>query len=301
MVEKGTMNRTEHNFVKLILEGAPSVEETFLHCSQKYVKKECVKLITTRSMLQFGLCYTFNMQKHETLFKEAISKDFDFMKNENGNEPEHWTLEGGYSSSTRDAVPYRSEVGSNFNFYMNVNHSDYHDVCSFFKKSFSVILHMPCEMPTYMHDSDYVLFDKEVSITLTAVTSKAEKSLRKYTPEQRGCYFQGERELQFYKTYTKRNCDYECLCNFTIKRCGCANFPHVHANSVKVCDLNETGCHIKAYNEWPEFDEASNKTKLPCNCLPSCTDIEYKIKSRQVFDLDEDSSLTLKEFKEKGW
>ena len=45
--------------------------------------------------------------------------------------------------------------------------------------------------------------------------------LRSYNPQIRQCYFQGERYLRFFQVYTQRNCEVECLTNFTFTECGC--------------------------------------------------------------------------------
>lgn len=41
---------------------------------------------------------------------------------------------------------------------------------------------------------------------------------------RRQCFFDTERQLRFFKIYTQRNCELECLANFTVKTCGCAKF-----------------------------------------------------------------------------
>lgn len=43
-----------------------------------------------------------------------------------------------------------------------------------------------------------------------------------HTPEERRCYFESERQLKFFKRYSKINCEVECLTNKTIEVCGCS-------------------------------------------------------------------------------
>lgn len=43
-----------------------------------------------------------------------------------------------------------------------------------------------------------------------------------HKPEERKCYFEGERQLDFFKTYSKGNCEVECLAKQTVEKCGCA-------------------------------------------------------------------------------
>lgn len=45
---------------------------------------------------------------------------------------------------------------------------------------------------------------------------------KSHTPEERRCYFETERQLKFFKRYSKTNCEVECLTNKTIDTCGCS-------------------------------------------------------------------------------
>lgn len=144
-----------------------------------------------------------------------------------------------------------------------------------------------------MHPEDFINLDKQLLNRLSAVVTRGDESLRKYSPEQRGCYFEGERELQFFKTYTKTQCNFECLTNYTIRECGCVHFSYPRNQSTDICDLNRVQCQNKAYSSWPENDEMSKNSVLPCNCLPPCNNIEYKIKSKQIFDMLQNSSMML--------
>lgn len=47
------------------------------------------------------------------------------------------------------------------------------------------------------------------------------QSLKSYPPARRQCYFPSERYLQYFKVYTQRNCELECVTNYTLKTCGC--------------------------------------------------------------------------------
>lgn len=44
---------------------------------------------------------------------------------------------------------------------------------------------------------------------------------KKFSAGVRQCYFTDERKLRFYRFYSQRNCEAECLTNFTILLCGC--------------------------------------------------------------------------------
>lgn len=81
IVERGTKNRSEFDFIKLINEGAPSIDETFSWCAENYKQRDC-KPILRRVLNDYGMCFTFNMQDHDTIFNDIISDDFESYKNE---------------------------------------------------------------------------------------------------------------------------------------------------------------------------------------------------------------------------
>lgn len=106
MVDKGTKDRDERNFVKLLEEGAPSIDETFSRCSIKYSPVDC-KSILNRVITDLGMCYTFNLQNFKTIFNgDDISSDFYSYKS-NENVKNHWNLEDGYLSKEKNVIPYR--------------------------------------------------------------------------------------------------------------------------------------------------------------------------------------------------
>ena len=41
---------------------------------------------------------------------------------------------------------------------------------------------------------------------------------------RRKCYLNNEKDLKFFKHYTKNNCEQECLAEETLKACGCVQF-----------------------------------------------------------------------------
>lgn len=76
IIQQGTKNRSEFDFVKLIDEGGPSIDETFSWCASRFIEKDC-KLMFRRVLTEVGMCFTFNMQSYETLFNDGMSSDFD--------------------------------------------------------------------------------------------------------------------------------------------------------------------------------------------------------------------------------
>lgn len=71
--------------------------------------------------------------------------------------------------------------------------------------------------------SRYFLLElsKSYRLSLEPKYKDISEGLSKYKPNQRQCFFNAERKLHFYKTYTQSNCENECFVNFTLQRCGC--------------------------------------------------------------------------------
>lgn len=80
---------------------------------------------------------------------------------------------------------------------------------------------------------------EDTLITIKPKMTITSEGLRSYNPNQRQCVFLSERSLHFYKVYSQRNCEDECLANFTKIECGCVKFS---MPSKLFLDLNLTSC-----------------------------------------------------------
>lgn len=94
---------------------------------------------------------------------------------------------------------------------------------------------------------------------------------------RRQCFFNSERKLRYLRTYTQRNCELECLANFTLAVCGCVRFSMPHGSDTPICGIAKVNCYNWAENDLLEdTDEVESSTKIgSCNCLPACTSISY--------------------------
>lgn len=142
---------------------------------------------------------------------------------------EYWNIEDGYkdiSINITSIYPYRV-FGAGISYGLEIGlviHKmmlDY--VCRGPIQGFKILLHMPGEMPQLskyirVPNGNGVLISVKPQIIITS------KSLQKYNPNRRGCFFNSERKLQFFKLYTQQKCELECLANFTQSLCGCVKF-----------------------------------------------------------------------------
>jgi len=112
------------------------------------------------------------------------------------------------------------------NRYYNDIDNNMHE--SFSQTGSSYVLHSPFEWPSkfsfQFQSKGYVA----LQLLLTPQISYIDENLMNYSPKERNCYVQSEdrveKELKFFKLYTKNNCLVECLANQTLAECGCVQF-----------------------------------------------------------------------------
>lgn len=97
-------------------------------------------------------------------------------------------------------------------------------ICPKAVQGFRISFHSPDEIPRVTSDSVRIPIDQQLYISLNPKIVATAEALRSYSPENRGCFFQSDRKLRFFKTYNQRNCGFECLANYTKELCGCVAF-----------------------------------------------------------------------------
>lgn len=90
--------------------------------------------------------------------------------------------------------------------------------------SFKVYLHRSDEIKEAFDRPFEVEIGKKVIVSISPNVITSSNDIRKYSPKMRQCFFNSERQLKFFKVYTKSNCEHECLTNFTRNECGCVKF-----------------------------------------------------------------------------
>jgi acid-sensing ion channel, other len=134
------------------------------------------------------------------------------------------------------------------------------------------VVHSPFELPgSYDHNERidfYYGYDLEILITPEII--KTDKSLRSLQPNERGCYFEGEKNLKFFKIYTRRNCEFECYAEHFSRKLKCVPFYMVRNETTGVCDAR-AGFDM----EFEYYHALRNAER--CQCLDECDSIKYKI------------------------
>jgi hypothetical protein len=74
----------------------------------------------------------------------------------------------------------------------------------------SFIVHSPFELPIRKRPTQFS-YKQRINVWITPEIIEAEDELRSFDPDERKCYFEDERSLKYFKVYTQKNCEMECL------------------------------------------------------------------------------------------
>jgi acid-sensing ion channel, other len=136
------------------------------------------------------------------------------------------------------------------------------------------LVHLPYELPGSYEKADMFSFDYgfDLQVLITPELVRTDESLRSLSPEKRSCYYEGERKLEYFKVYTKRNCEFECFSGImrTYVVLNCTPYYAVRDNSMEVCDYR----HENLVQQLSYF---ANRVKGECNCLDDCNSIKYSV------------------------
>jgi amiloride-sensitive sodium channel len=300
--------RTEENIVRLLEDSSLRPRELFSQCFIKGHRSSCSRVFN-RVLTRRGMCFSLNMQGFATLFnRDVISKDFHSYQRTNiarspnlkhkyghetiddNSEVARWSLEKGFSGDhDANEVPVSAERNHHTSITVALDYNNSFNLC-WGQQSFGYWLHLPNEIPTPFHHEHKISFNEMEAIVVTARMYKADDSLCSHSPETRGCYFEGERRLRYFRSYTKAHCEFECLSNFTLETCGCVSFAMPRDDSIKVCEDVRARCYLNAFVNFPN-QSALNNFIAPCGCLRPCSDIKYEIAFKESTKLETDKSI----------
>lgn len=231
-----------------------------------------------------------------------LHKDFDVFKRDNNSELS-MNAESGYSTDIvkffnkypRHAIP-KVRNGLGIKLHLLKKDMDYN--CQGPVQGFKIFWHPADELPRASHPNFVVPLKRVAMIQMKPHMTTTSDNLIDYSPERRQCYFDGEKYLQYFKIYTQSNCELECVTNFTLNYCNCAKFSMPRDNDTVICSHHDIKCYTKAEDLWL-FSEstngiATNRGKMLCNCLPSCTTVKYNAEINLLnADLEEHSGYNL--------
>ncbi|XP_055693357.1 pickpocket protein 28-like [Lutzomyia longipalpis] len=230
-----------------------------------------------------GICFTFNMLNGSEIYREsALHTGYDYPKHE--NEAKFWSLEDGYESDApMHTYPHRAlgdGVRSGLYTWLYLSKADYDYLCRGSMQGFKVLLHSPDEVPQVAKHYFRLAMNQEITVSVKPSMFTTSDGLREYDPIRRQCFFNHERELKFFKIYTQRNCELECVSVFTKEKCSCVKFSMPREADTPICGAAKVACYMEAEYELLQMEIAKDLNKSSkasrCNCLPACTSIVYE-------------------------
>ncbi|KAH8240930.1 hypothetical protein KR026_008316 [Drosophila bipectinata] len=255
-----------------------------------------------------GICYQFNGMHPKDIYRDEKYINYidphivDFNNYFRPKLPAwneitgSWSLETGYVDQGQNSYPQRTGYSSakyGFNAVFSGSPDLFEYDCRRFMKGYKVFFNSPESVP--LTSANYILVSHSNDLLVSLLPSYviSTDSLREIPQDQRKCFFNYERELRFFRTYSQNNCQTECLANFTVSRCGCAKFWMPKPEDIPVCGLNDIDCYTAAQDDLYAFHynqsmtkNVKDKVEMICNCLPACTSLEYNFEiSKAKYDM----------------
>ncbi|KAF2901092.1 hypothetical protein ILUMI_05095 [Ignelater luminosus] len=252
------------------------VPVTFVNASYGMWQDQQGSELLTKTISSTGFSFAFNSLSH----LEILNVPDDVETHSKAAPKKNWSLDEGYSKKAgRDVFPRRafvSGMNGGFSFVGATLDGDSKYSCNAPLTGYKVTLHHPSEFPDW---------DKQIRLPLNQAVLVAIKprmitisdKLKSYKPEARKCYLGDERKLRFFKSYTQQNCLHECRLNTTLNVCNCLPFYMLGFGGIPICGPGSISCVNKATEQYT-LTEGNQK----CNCLPSCTSLEYDVEISQT-------------------
>ncbi|XP_066582320.1 pickpocket protein 28-like [Prorops nasuta] len=289
------------SMLRFMINVSQSCTDMIYYCEWHGNQTDCEKIFNP-TMTDEGICCNFNSVHKKHLFFNPLdwadlNKTFPFPSID-------WNPETGYDDSVSpDSVPWRPYGAGLFyglTLVLDAEISEYY--CSTTASvGFKVVLHNPVETPKIADFAFAISPGEETRIVVTPRISSASRSILSIPLNKRKCFFNSERSLRYYRTYTQRNCVLECEANFTQKICHCVQHYMPKSSNTPICEKKDDLCAKNARRamETNLYDEEEisinhlNITKTPsCNCMPACFEINYNIEMSQskllsTFNIDD--------------
>lgn len=236
--------------LRMIKELAPAFHDTIIDCKLFIETRNCDQLFYPVITAE-GLCYTFNSLNVSDIVTEewvrdnwvvtfrsylnnVLTKSFttnrydvDLFSQTLGN-ASNWNFENGYSYRA-DGIDYPVRVFGTgvqgcLRVLLKTLNQDIDHLCGGAIQGFKVTFHPPYELPPIWNKFYHVSPGQSAVFTIDPNVVETSPDIRKYSPKVRKCYYNSERQLRFFKYYSLRNCQLECISNYTLEFCGCVTF-----------------------------------------------------------------------------
>nr|CAH7740452.1 unnamed protein product [Callosobruchus chinensis] len=260
-------NYTRQGFYKFLNE---SRTYTPKFCSYISEEPPCEKIFSP-ILTEEGVCHSFNILDKTDIFQDNV--EFYLPDFHSTSLVKHWDVENGYTTPNINAYPRRAlRVGQKNAFYVELKtqKSDIEYQCAKDYPGYMVMLHFPSDIPDVSENNFKVPLGHSVTGVIIPQMIKTSEDVKQFNPKTRDCYFQSERPLKFFKIYSQANCLLECKANYTLRFYGCVGF------------WMPNDAFFVANNDYSVIEDETNYTNFSqCDCLPTCTDISYRLELSQ--------------------
>ncbi|XP_025196306.1 sodium channel protein Nach-like [Melanaphis sacchari] len=152
-------------------------------------------------------------------------------------------------------------------------------------ESIKLFIHSPEDLPYVNHPQEEkfkVSWGLSFMMKFQVKDIENDPLLKQVDIKQRNCRFPDENNLKVYNVYSYSACIVNCRAEAQLKMCNCT--PHyLKIPGTPVCGIEGLGCiteHSEIFRALKTHD--FNKLGLVCNCIPSCTEPEYTVLSKEI-------------------
>lgn len=96
-----------------------------------------------------------------------------------------------------------------------------------------IIVHKTNELPIYTGDHFYFPYGRASYLTISPELILIDDYLKSSAVEVRHCFLSHENKLKYFKIYTKKNCEQECLSLMMAKTCDCVPYYLISKKQLK--------------------------------------------------------------------
>lgn len=115
-----------------------------------------------------------------------------------------------------------------------------------------------------------------IDVLITPEVIVSENYLKSYPKDKRQCMFDGDRWMKYYRNFSEKNCEMECLSAIMKIMCGCTPYRIFASPNVKMCTIDDIYCD-RYYEFYVSRRRSSDFMRKTCNCLPACNSIKYNV------------------------
>jgi acid-sensing ion channel, other len=171
----------------------------------------------SKVLTKWGICFNFNLLPAKELFNFEVSDDFF---HQTVNSPRE---------VLNESMPYKMpslDIALSINVrFRNIIKYKYNNNNSLQPLALMrVIVHSPFEMPSYMGQEFFHTSVRISSVIVEPEIQMIDESLHSLSPNKRNCLLPNEKALKYFKVYTRRNCEQECLSEMIYRSCRCVPF-----------------------------------------------------------------------------